>query len=309
MAPTSETNGSGNRQDGSTERCVLDSEEKRDVIRDILTEGSQHTLSNNHDAILNGGNEQANTMNNETNDQDESPVIDIHINNVVCTFNLRCHINLKRVAMEGSNVEYRREHGILNMKLRRPRVTANITSSGKVTCTGSTSEAEAKVAARRVARLLQKLGFNVRFSNYRVVNVLGTCILPFGIKLHNFSNQHPGEASYEPELHPGATYRIKPLKATLKIFSTGSITITAPCVANIGLAIEHIYPLVSEFQMEARVESSKQRLKQKRAQHSDFARNGFHEENDDEEEELEFDEEDEYDSEFEESFDSDVSHD
>lgn len=32
--------------------------------------------------------------------------------------------------------------------------------------------------------------------------------------------------SYEPELHPGATYRIKELKATLKIFTTGSITIT-----------------------------------------------------------------------------------
>ena len=32
--------------------------------------------------------------------------------------------------------------------------------------------------------------------------------------------------SYEPELHPGATYKIKELKATLKIFTTGSITIT-----------------------------------------------------------------------------------
>lgn len=32
--------------------------------------------------------------------------------------------------------------------------------------------------------------------------------------------------SYEPELHPGVTYRIKDPKATLKIFSTGSITVT-----------------------------------------------------------------------------------
>jgi len=33
--------------------------------------------------------------------------------------------------------------------------------------------------------------------------------------------------SYEPELHPGVTFRIKePHRATLKIFSTGSITIT-----------------------------------------------------------------------------------
>ena len=32
--------------------------------------------------------------------------------------------------------------------------------------------------------------------------------------------------SYEPEIHPGVTYKIKDPKATLKIFSTGSITVT-----------------------------------------------------------------------------------
>ena len=32
--------------------------------------------------------------------------------------------------------------------------------------------------------------------------------------------------SYEPELHPGAHYRIPDLKASLKIFTTGSITVT-----------------------------------------------------------------------------------
>lgn len=31
---------------------------------------------------------------------------------------------------------------------------------------------------------------------------------------------------YEPELHPGVTFKIKKPKATLKIFSTGSITVT-----------------------------------------------------------------------------------
>ena len=54
--------------------------------------------------------------------------------------------------------------------------------------------------------------------------------------------------SYEPELHPGVTYKCKDPKATLKIFSTGSITVTAPSVANVQRAVEHIYPLVEEFQ-------------------------------------------------------------
>lgn len=62
------------------------------------------------------------------------------------------------------------------------------------------------------------------------------------------ANSFPFRYSYEPELHPGVTYKCKDPKATLKIFSTGSITITAPSVANVQRAVEHIYPLVEEFQ-------------------------------------------------------------
>merc|ERR1712223_439739 len=120
-------------------------------------------------------------------------------------------------------------------------------SSGKITCTGANSEDQAKTAARKYARFLQKLGFNTRFTNYRVVNVLGTVTMPFAIRITQFSQAHH-EASYEPELHPGVTYKCKYPKATLKIFSTGSITVTAPSVANVQRAVEHIHPLVEIFQ-------------------------------------------------------------
>lgn len=80
------------------------------------------------------------------------------------------------------------------MKLRRPYTTASIWSSGKVTCTGATSEDQAKIAARKFARSLQKLGYEVRFSNYRVVNVLGTCCMPFAIKITAFSVSHKENA-------------------------------------------------------------------------------------------------------------------
>lgn len=53
--------------------------------------------------------------------------------------------------------------------------------------------------------------------------------------------------SYEPEIHPGATYRFKDVSATLKIFQTGAITITAPSVGAVQSAVEHIYPLVFVF--------------------------------------------------------------
>ena len=86
---------------------------------------------------------------------------------------------------------------MVSMKLRNPSTTASIWSSGKITCTGSTSELQARQAARKIARILQKMGFRVRFSNFRVVNVLGTCSLPFGIKIAAFSRDHPREARYQ----------------------------------------------------------------------------------------------------------------
>nr|CAD7393769.1 unnamed protein product [Timema cristinae] len=174
----------------------------------------------------------------------EEPEVDIVINNVVCSFSVRCHLNLRQIALNGANVEYRRENGMITMKLRKPYTTASMWSSGKITCTGATSEDQAKIAARRFARCLQKLGFKTRFNNFRVVNVLGTCSMPFAIRITPFSERYKNAANYEPELHPGVTYKLKEPKATLKIFST------APSVADVQAAIEHIFPLVYEFRKE-----------------------------------------------------------
>lgn len=120
----------------------------------------------------------------------EEPEIDITISNVVCSFSVRCHLNLREIARGGVNVEHRRDLSMITMKIRRPYSTASMWSSGKVTCTGTTSEDEAKIAARRFARLLQKLGYNVKFNNYRVVNVLGICTMPFAIKISPFCERH-----------------------------------------------------------------------------------------------------------------------
>lgn len=228
--------------------------------------------------------------NSEEKQEEVEPEIDIVINNVVCSFSVRCHLNLREIALNGTNVEYRKENGMITMKLRRPYTTASIWSSGKVTCTGATSEDAAKQAARKFARCLQKLGFNVKFNNYRVVNVLGTCSMPFAIRINSFSERHR-EADYEPELHPGVTYKLHNPKATLKIFSTGSVTVTAPSVADVQAAIEHIFPLVYEFRKERSKEElealAKKKMKQELYSDADPALSGVQEE----EEEMDTDEE------------------
>lgn len=213
-----------------------DTENDHDSAKNCETIGDQ--VGTSKEPAVEGGPENA-------ADGDE-PEIDIVINNVVCSFAVRCHLNLREIALSGHNVEYRRENGMVTMKLRKPYTTASMWSSGKITCTGATSEVhvshilfsvcdaclmtspsfQAKQAARRYARILQKLDFKVRLHNFRIVNVLGTCHMPWDVKISNFSERHRGDATYEPELHPGVTYKLKTPKATLKIYSTGSVTVT-----------------------------------------------------------------------------------
>ena len=46
---------------------------------------------------------------------EEPSAIDIVINNVVCSFSTRCHLNLKQIALEGYNVVYKKENGVSSL--------------------------------------------------------------------------------------------------------------------------------------------------------------------------------------------------
>lgn len=141
-------------------------------------------------------------------DEMPSPVIlNLSVTNVVCSFSTKCHLNLRKIALQGMHVEFKKENNMLSMKMRKPATTASMWQSGKCTCTGAQSESDAYTAARRFCRILQKMGFKIKLSNYRVVNVLATCTMPFQLDVVRIAENYPNECSYEPELHPGATFK------------------------------------------------------------------------------------------------------
>ena len=74
--------------------------------------------------------------------------VDIFINNVLCAFNLRCRLDLEDILKRGHNVELTlRENKYILMKMKKFSGTAKIWSTGKVICTGSKSEEEAKIVS------------------------------------------------------------------------------------------------------------------------------------------------------------------
>lgn len=87
--------------------------------------------------------------------------------NIVSTVNLGCRLDLKKIALHARNAEYNpKRFAAVIMRIREPRTTALIFSSGKMVCTGAKSEEDSRLAARKYARIIQKLGFPV--SNHQI---------------------------------------------------------------------------------------------------------------------------------------------
>lgn len=101
--------------------------------------------------------------------------------------------------------------------------TALIFSSGKMVCTGSKSEEDARNAARKFARILQKLGNPVSFKEFKIQNMVGSCDVKFPIRLEGLATSHSMFCSYEPELFPGLIYRMQQPKIVLLIFVSDKI--------------------------------------------------------------------------------------
>lgn len=130
------------------------------------------------------------------------------LQNIVSTVNLSCKLDLKTIALQARNAEYNpKRFAAVIMRIREPRTTALIFSSGKMVCTGAKSEDDSRLAARKYARIIQKLGFNAKFLDFKIQNMVGSCDVKFPIRLEGLVLTHGKFSSYEPELFPGLIYR------------------------------------------------------------------------------------------------------
>lgn len=153
-------------------------------------------------------------------------------------------MTLKRIALEARNAEYNpRRFAAVVMRLREPKTTALVFGSGKMVCTGAKDEQASKTAARKYARIIQKLGFPVQFTNFNIQNIVGSCDVDFPIDLEHIAKKHSEFCSYEPEIFPGLVYRMIDPKIVLLIFVSGKLVLTgAKSKAAIDEAFVKIYP-------------------------------------------------------------------
>lgn len=169
--------------------------------------------------------------------------------NVVSTVNLKCKLDLKKIALLARNAEYNpKRFAAIIMRIREPRTTALIFSTGKMVCTGAKNEEDSRLAARKYARIIQKLGFEAVFSDFKIQNMVASCDVKFPIRLEGLALKHTTFSSYEPEIFPGLIYRMVEPRIVLLIFISGKIVLTgAKFRKDIYKAFDNIYPILKSF--------------------------------------------------------------
>lgn len=178
------------------------------------------------------------------------PLHTITIQNVVATVNLSCRIDQRLLTQKARNAEYNpKRFAAVIMRIRDPKSTALIFESGKMVVLGAKSEALAKIAARKYAKIIKMCEHGaVGFKDFKVNNMVGVAACDFPIRLEGLVLGHARFSSYEPELFPGLIYRMVKPKLVMLIFVSGKVVMTgARSVQDLHSAFNKIYPVLQEF--------------------------------------------------------------
>jgi transcription initiation factor TFIID TATA-box-binding protein len=151
----------------------------------------------------------------------------INIENVVATATLNQNIDLNSIVRIFPGVEYRPEQfpGLV-YRLRKPKTTTLIFSSGKMVCTGAKSESQARKAVTKVVDELKRNGIVILGKpEMQIQNMVASVGLGGHIDLEK-STYSLKRTMYEPEQFPGLIYRMDDPKVVILIFTTGKLVCT-----------------------------------------------------------------------------------
>ena len=192
------------------------------------------------------------------------------IENIVSTADLGCNLKLREIALQAKNAEYNpKRFSAVIMKIKEPRTTALIFSSGKIVCLGAKTEEESKKACRKFAKIIKSLGYPVIFKEFKFQNIVGSAYVQNQLSLmklyiyllkNSFTKNKTYKklVFYEPEQFPGLIYRMIEPNIVLLIFVSGKIVLTGgKSREDIFLGFRNIYPLLNKFKQIDNLKSNK----------------------------------------------------
>ena len=159
----------------------------------------------------------------------ESAVDDttIRIVNIVVSTSLEHDIPLEKMAAVLPNTEYNPEQfpGLV-IRIKEPKTSALIFSSGKVVCTGARTLEKVEESIAKIIESLKKINIDIKIKpKITVQNVVASGSIGMDLNLNKLAMKLDN-TEYEPEQFPGLVYKLMEAKATFLLFSNGKIVCT-----------------------------------------------------------------------------------
>jgi transcription initiation factor TFIID TATA-box-binding protein len=157
----------------------------------------------------------------------DTPARDLQIVNIVVSSSLEHNIPLEKMAATLSNTEYNPEQfpGLV-IRIKDPKTSALIFSSGKIVCTGARSIQKVEESIQKIIESLQKIGIKITIKpKITIQNMVAAGSIGMDLNLNNLAMKLPN-TEYEPEQFPGLVYKLIEAKATFLLFSNGKVVCT-----------------------------------------------------------------------------------
>jgi len=148
------------------------------------------------------------------------------IHNMVITVKFSDKVNLGLLLnkLEGAEYEPQQFPGMV-YRMKKPKVSFLIFSTGKMNCAGATSLKEAKNAIDKMLKELKRIGIKVQKPKIEVQNIVASAKISTKLDLNkiilNLEN-----TEYDPTQFPGLVYRMTNPKVVFLLFGTGKIVCT-----------------------------------------------------------------------------------
>ena len=156
---------------------------------------------------------------------------DIEIVNIVVSASLGHDIPLEKMAATLSNTEYNPEQfpGLV-IRIKDPKTSALIFSSGKIVCTGARTIEKVQESIKKIIKSLEKINIKIKIKpEIKIQNIVASGSVGMALNLNELATQLQN-VEYEPEQFPGLVYKLDQTKtnpkATFLLFSNGKIVCT-----------------------------------------------------------------------------------
>ena len=151
----------------------------------------------------------------------------ITVVNIVISSSLEQDIPLEKMAATLSNTEYNPEQfpGLV-IRIKDPKTSALIFSSGKIVLTGARSMDEVEKSIEKIIKSLKKINIDIKIKPVVTVqNIVASGAIGMDLNLNTLAIKLPN-TEYEPEQFPGLVYKLRGTKATFLLFTNGKIVCT-----------------------------------------------------------------------------------